>query len=271
MKKIYIHFSVLPLYCLVWLSSYGQNTEPEASLVNPQTTLTWIGNYGTFRLSDKFYWHAELHYRRRESANTLFYGQMAQIYNRHGIKYVPTKNFSATFGGVLRFDFNPNAEDGFESMILEPRLWHEYIWTMPYEHLRIYHRLRFEHRWSRGFAENSDWRFRNRWRYKFLMKIPLNKPNLQPGAFYFSPDVELIMQSGKTISDNTLEDLRIFPTFAYIASPRVTYSAGLMYTTGQTEEAGYIYRERWILRFNVYLNFDFRKGEQKIPETNFYD
>ena len=271
MKKFYKVIFILSALCFAPKMSFAQTIEPEAALVNPQSTLTWIGNYGTFRLSDKFYWHAELHYRRTASDKTPFFGEMAQIYNRHGIKYVPSKNFTATAGGVLRLDFNPNAEEGYESMILEPRIWHEYIWTMPFDHLRIYHRLRFEHRWSRGFENNSDWRFRNRWRYKFLMKIPLNKPKLQPGAFYFSPDVELIMQSGKTITDNALEDLRIFPTFAYIASPRVTYSAGLMYTTGQTEEAGYIYKERWIARFNVYFNFDLRKNTQKIPETNFYD
>lgn len=246
-------------------------SDPDASLVNEQSTLTWIGSYGTFRLSEKWFWHAELHYRREASNKYPFLGQMAQVYNRHGIKYIPTKNFSATAGGVLRLDFNPNADEGFESMIYEPRLWHEYIWTMPFERFRIYHRLRFEHRWSRGFQSEPDWRFRNRWRYKFLMKIPLNKPKLQPGAIYFSPDVELIMQSGRTITDNPVEDLRIFPTFAYIATPRTTYSVGLMYTSGQMEEAGFIYRERWIARFNIYINLDFRKGDQRIPGTNFYD
>lgn len=269
--KFYEIILLLTIFCSANTFIEAQNTKPEASLDNPPRTLTWLGSYGTFRISEKFYWHAELHYRRRASDQTLFYGQMAQIYNRHGIKYVPTKNFSATFGGVLRLDFNPNAEEGFESMVLEPRIWHEYIWTMPFEHLRIYHRIRIEHRWSRGFQKNADWRFRNRWRYKFLMKIPLNKPKLQPGAFYFSPDIELIMQTGKTVTDNTLEDIRIFPTFAYIASPRITYSAGLMYTTGQSSEAGFIYNERWIARLSVYFNFDFRKNAQKIPETNFYD
>lgn len=270
-KKFYTVIYSITVFCFVSTIASAQTTAPEASVVESQSTLAWLGSYGTFRISEKFYWHAELHYRRRASNKTLFYGEMAQIYNRHGIKYVPTKNFSATVGGVLRLDFNPNAQEGYKSMILEPRLWHEYIWTMPFEHLRIYHRLRFEHRWNRGFENNSDWQFRNRWRYKFLMKIPLNKPKLQPGAFYFSPDVELIMQSGKSVTDNTLEDIRIYPTFAYIASPRLTYSAGLMYTSGQSSEAGFIYKERWIARLSVYLNFDFRKNTQKIPETNFYD
>lgn len=248
-----------------------ENSSPKASLVRKAQTQAWVNSYGTFRLSDKWYWHAELHYRRNESNKTLFLGEMAQVYNRHGIKYIPTKNFSATAGGVLRLDFNPNAQQGFNSMILEPRIWHEYIWTMPYQRFRIYHRIRIEHRWKKGFAKGDEYIFGNRWRYKFLMKIPLNKPKLEPGAFYFSPDVELIMQTGSKITDNPLEDLRIFPTFAYIANPRVTYSAGLMYTTGQTSQAGSIYRERYIVKFNVYINLDLRKFSDKIPETSFYD
>lgn len=243
----------------------------EASLLREVQTQAWLGSYGTFRLSDKWYWHGELHYRRNESNNSLFLGEMGQIYNRHGIKYIPTKNFSATLGGVLRLDYNPNAAEGFESLILEPRIWHEYIWTMPFEKFRIYHRIRIEHRWKRSFAQGSEYQFGNRWRYKFLMKIPLNRPKLEPGAFYFSPDVELIMQSGSTITDNPLEDLRIFPTFAYIVNPRFTYSAGVMYTTGQTSQSGATYRERFVLKLNVYINLDLRKFADKIPTTNFYD
>lgn len=253
------------------LESVTQKSEAEEAVFREAETLAWLGTYGTFRLSEKWYWHAELHYRRRESNKHLFLGEMGQVYNRHGIKFIPTKNFSATAGGVLRLDFNPNAQEGFESMILEPRIWHEYIWTMPFERFRIYHRLRLEHRWKRGFGEDSEYKFGNRWRYKFLMKIPLNKPKLEPGAFYFSPDIELIMQSGSTITDNPLEDLRIFPTFAYIANPRVTYSVGLTYTIGQSSEAGFIYRQRWIARFNVYFNFDFRKFDDKIPKTSTFD
>ncbi|GGE41711.1 DUF2490 domain-containing protein [Psychroflexus planctonicus] len=280
--NVFTFCCLLGLLCLVSNSLTAQgigemetalmgDQKSDASVVREAQTQTWFNSYGTFRLTDKWYWHGELHYRRNESNKTLFFGEMAQVYNRHGIKYIPTKNFSATAGGVLRLDFNPNAEEGFNSMILEPRIWHEYIWTMPYERFRIYHRIRIEHRWKKGFEKGDEYVFGNRWRYKFLMKIPLNKPKLQPGAFYFSPDVELIMQTGSKITDNPLEDLRIFPTFAYIANPRVTYSAGLMYTTGQTSQAGYIYRERFIVKFNVYINLDFRKFDDKIPETSFYD
>lgn len=273
MKLRGAYFFALIFICFSSLvfSQEGENSFPDQSILSEPETLTWINSYGTFRISEKWFWHAELHYRMRENDDRNFIGDVAQIYNRHGIKYIPTKNFSATFGGVLRVDFGEQSGDDLQDLILEPRLWHEYIWTMPFERFRVYHRIRIEHRWKRSFAKGSDYEFGNRWRYKFMMKIPLNKPNLQPGAFYFNPDVELIMQTGKGIVDNPVEDLRLYPGIGYIASPRVSYSANMMYTTGQTGQFGGLNRERWIFKFNVYINLDLRKFDDKIPDTRFYE
>lgn len=48
-----------------------------------------------------------MHYRRTEYNDVPYVGRMAQIYNRHGVKYLFSKNFNATVGGVLRLDFTP--------------------------------------------------------------------------------------------------------------------------------------------------------------------
>ncbi|GAA0760361.1 hypothetical protein GCM10009433_19420 [Psychroflexus lacisalsi] len=267
-----IKFSLFFVFIASFVFSQEDNTSfPDQSILNAPETLTWINSYGTFRLSEKWFWHGELHYRMRENDSRNFIGDVAQVYNRHGIQYIPNKSFKFTLGGVLRVDFGDQSGDAFEKIRLEPRIWHEYQWIMPYERFRIYHRIRIEHRWKKSFQKGSEYVFGNRWRYKFMMKIPLNKPKLQPGAFYFNPDVELIMQSGKSIVDNPIEDLRFYPGIGYIASPRVSYSANMMYTTGQSGIDGGIYRERWIFKFNVYINLDLRKFDDKIPETRFYD
>jgi hypothetical protein len=103
------------------------------------------------------------------------------------------------------------------------------------------------------------------------MKIPLNKPTLSPGAVYFSPDVELIMQSGNPVIDSPMEDLRIYPIIGYIHSPRVGYSTGLMYTMGQNLGNGGNFRQRLILRFNCYISMDFRSLEDRVPASKFFD
>ncbi len=266
---------ILRLFVILMVTYHAHAQEgttefPDESILAEPETLTWFNNYANFRISDKWFWHGEVHFRFRENENINFIGDIAQIYNRHGIKYIPNKKFKVTFGGVLRVDFGDQTGDEFEDIRLEPRIWHEYLWMMPFEHLRVYHRIRIEHRWKKKFKKGSEYVFNNRWRYKFMMKIPLNKPKLQPGAFYFNPDVELILQSGKGIVDNPIEDLRLYPGIGYIASPRMSYSANMMYTTGQSGDFGGVYRQRWIFKFNVYINLDLRKFDDKIPDTSFY-
>jgi len=243
---------------------------PESSVFEDPETSLWLGGYGTFRLSEKFFWHGELHYRRSGYEGTPFLGRMGQIYNRHGLKWIPNKKFKAIVGGVLRLNFTPDpGNDDFEHIVLEPRIWHEYTFVMPFSRFYIYHRLRFEHRWSRRNLPGDEYIYRNRYRYKFLMKIPLNSRELQPGTWYFSPDIELIMQSGSPVIDSPLEDLRIFPTLSYIYSPQFTFSGGLMYTTGQELNNGAVFRQRWIPRLNVYMSLDFRKIDERVPEVRF--
>ena len=232
----------------------------------------WLGSYNKFRVSDKIFWRAEFHYRRGGYEGTPYIGRMAQIYNRHAISYIVNPTFNVSLGAVLRLDFTPDPEDeGLEYVVPEPRIWHEYLFVMPWPRFKMFHRIRIEHRWSRTNDKDSEWIYRDRWRYKFYMTIPLNRPNLVPGAFFFNPDVEIIMQSGKAIVDSPMEDLRIYPSFGYIFSTSVTYTAGLMYTTGQNNNNGSQYRQRFVIRINAYVSLDFRKQERKVPSIRLTD
>lgn len=245
--------------------SYSGFKTPEHSL--------WLGSYMNFRLSEKFFWAGEFHYRRTEYDGVKYVGRTAQIYNRHGIKFVPSKKFSTTVGGVLRINFTPQPDnEEYNFTVLEPRLWHEYVFAMPFERFMVYHRLRFEHRWSKSNKVGGEFVFRNRYRYKFLMKIPLNNRTLTTKTLYFSPDVELIMQSGSSVPFEPMEDLRLYPHLGYIFNPRIGGSMGMMYTSGQQMDIGdFYYRQRWILRFNIYISLDFRKFEAKVPPINLTD
>ncbi len=234
--------------------------------------LLWMGSYNQFRLSDKFFWRAEFHYRRTGTDEVPVAGRMAQIYNRHAIMYLPSPNFNASFGVVLRLDFtNRPADDMFERVVPEPRFWQEFMWVIPNPRFQIFHRVRTEQRWSRNNNVDSDWIFRYRWRYKFFMKIPLNSQRLGPGVIFANPDVEIIMQSGRTVGASSFEDLRLYPSLGYIHSARVTYTAGIMYTTGQRLSDPFSYRQRWVIRLNAYVNLDFRREQKKLPSIRFSD
>lgn len=249
------------------------NYDGSYDLLRKPTTSLWTGSYMNFRFTDKIIWAGELHYRRTQHNNIPYVGRIAQIYNRHGIKYLFSKNFNATVGGVLRLDFTPEPGNAnFKTVVLEPRFWHEYVFAQPFYRGMIYHRLRFEHRWSRPNDIGATYNFRNRYRYKFLIKYPLNTPKLMNKSLYIAPDVEIIMQSGKSVPLSPMEDLRFYPHIGYIYNPRIGFSTGMMYTLGQSFDMGdFDYRQRWIYRINAYISLDWRKFEDKLLPINIAD
>lgn len=256
---------------------------PSANFEGPNT-LVWKGTYSTIRIGERLYWEAQHHYRRGAHDGVPWIGRMTQIYNRHALTYKFSKNFIFTLGPVLRINFTPEpGNDDFRTTTLEPRVWHQYAFPLNTlignRQVVIQHRLRFEHRWNRSNLRGSEFIYRDRYRYRFTMKMPMGKKQLQPNTWYLMPlNVEIIMQSGREVVDAPFEDLRIYPAVGYIFSTKVAYSIGMMYTTGQRRPdfnnnvmRGEQYRQRWILRANLWWTPDFRKFKDKVPDIGIMD
>lgn len=265
-------WGILALIFLLGTSLRGQ-MGPD-SRVEELGTGTWFNFYSKFRLTDDLFWIAQFHFRRVETERTPWIGQMSKIYNRHALNYMFSPRFNVSLGGVLRVEYNDRSlgeNPGFERTVLEPRIWHQYHFAMPFERFMVYHRLRIEHRWKRGFRKGDSYDLRHRWRYMISAKIPVNKPSLEPGAIYLNPDVELIMQNGQGVGGSPLEDLRLIPLVGYIHNPRVSFALGPMYTTGQRIDDPFAYKRRWILRFHTYISLDFRSIEKRLPDVRRVD
>lgn len=260
-------FTVLLLTAFSTLAQF-----PDEISVQSPTTWMWAGSYGMIRLGKRTYWDAQFHYRTINTLETQYVGRLAQIYNRHAINYRFTDNFRAAVGGVLRLNFAADRIDENTKYIRpEPRIWHEYVFAMPFGRVTAYHRLRIEHRWSIGNNVNAEWLYRDRWRYKFFLMVPINKPKLEPGVWYFAPDIEIITQTGKDARSSFMEDLRFYPQIGYIANPRLKYGAAMMYTLGQSLNNPFNISSRWVLRLNVYWAVDARSFEEKIPISKYFD
>ncbi|GGG45333.1 hypothetical protein GCM10011414_13610 [Croceivirga lutea] len=255
------------------LTTYAQDkTElPEEAVYKDPKTKVWLNTYGNIRISKRLFWDAQTHFRFEETKNTPFLGQVGQIYNRHAIGYIYSKKVSFRAGGVVRINFNTDESSTDRNVVPEWRIWHQYQFAQPVYTAMIYHRIRIEHRWTQGFAENSEYIFRNRWRYMFRAKIPLTGHKLEPKTFYVSPEAELIMQSGKAVVASPMEDLRLTTTIGYILTPRLTFAAGAMYSQGQDLANGGFYKQNWTLRFHMYYSPDFRKVKNKLPAIHFDD
>ncbi|OQD43226.1 hypothetical protein BUL40_05145 [Croceivirga radicis] len=244
---------------------------PKESKYKDPTSKVWVNTYGKIRIGKRFFWDAQTHFRFQETEATPFVGQVAQIYNRHALGYIYNKKVNFSLGGVLRVNFNTDEDSIDRNVVPEWRIWHQYQFAMPLYSAMIYHRIRIEHRWTQGFAEDSEYIFRNRWRYMFRAKIPLNSHKLEPKTLYVSPEAELIMQSGKAVVASPMEDLRLTTTVGYILTPRLTVAAGLMYSQGQALENGGEYKQAWTMRFHMYYSPDFRRVRKKLPDIHLDD
>ena len=249
---------------------WGQDRElPDNSQFKEPKSRLWINTYGNIRLSNKFFWVAQTHFRFQERDDRPFAGQIAQVYNRHAISYLFSKKFNVSLGGVLRVNFNTDEVlEKERPAVPEWRIWHEYLFAVPMHRMNFYHRIRIEHRWSKDFKEGSSYIFRNRWRYMASAKIPINKPKLGPKAFYIGPEAELIMQSGKSVINSPMEDLRLHTSFGYIIKPQLTVATGLMYSMGQELKNGDYYNQKWTIRLHVYFSPDLRKVWKRLPSVN---
>ncbi len=266
------HHKIALLFILMLYSGIaevkGQDARPTESVIEEPLTLFWFNTYGNIRLSNRIFWIAQTHFRFQETADTKFAGQIAQIYNRHALSYLFSKSFNVSLGGVLRINYNTNPESAGQNSVPEWRIWHQYKFAMPISRVMIYHRLRIEHRWSKGFSEDSEYIFRNRWRYMFRVRIPLNKPKLGPETFYIAPEAEIIMQSGKAVVDSPMEDLRLHTSLGYIINPRLTVATGFMYSIGQELADGAFYKQKYALRLHLYFSPDLRKVKYKLPSIH---
>ncbi len=243
------------------------NTAQDETEFRDLRTRYWLNTYGNIRLNKKFFWVAQTHFRFTDNDEMPFVGQMSQIYNRHGLGYIVNNNFNVTLGGVVRLNFNSNSD----VVLPEYRIWHQYQFTNFFYNSVIYHRFRIEHRWSKGFGGDDEYIFRNRWRYMFRVKIPLNNQEITSDTWYLGPEAELIMQSGRDVVGSPMEDLRLHTSLGYIFNPRLTAAIGGMYAFGQTLNNPDVFNQSWTIRMHLYFSPDLRKAKSKIPEVHFRD
>jgi len=104
-------FSIsLYVFCLFFVEKLNAQEDieilPENAEFKDLTTKYWVNTYGNIRLSEKFFWVAQTHFRFEETEATPFVGQIGQLYNRHALGYIFSKKINFSLGGVLRVNFN---------------------------------------------------------------------------------------------------------------------------------------------------------------------
>lgn len=258
----------LAILLLAFCTHINAQEGPE---VNLEETGIWNGLYMKVRLSERFGYYGEHHYRSRNAMDdvTSFVGRPRQIYNRAGLNVYINDYFEFVVGPTMVVNYSPDpGNDLYESYTLEHRIWHQWLFRMPtMGRVKMYHQFRFEHRWKKDNDVGADYDYTNRYRYKMFMYIPINKRKIEKNTLYFSPSAEIFMHSGPSIGFNPFEDFRTYNGFGYVVNNNITLFAGHMWTLGQ-KSSGYQYKTSHIFRFNVFIGLDVRKKGGSIPKIN---
>jgi len=216
------------------------------------TSGLWLGTYTKYKLSDKWFYYGEYHYRRRND----FIRDMAQIYLRFGATYRHSDAFELTGGVVtpIYWATNQQAPD-IDKVVMQYRFWEQMLFVQHLERSKIYHQLRFEQRWARKYQIGSPYKLTHRFRYKFSTYIPINNHHLVPGTYFASLYDEIFIQAGKSIQYNYFEDNRLFLGLGYVLNENIQLQAGYMWSF---RHAGgpYKYEHRHIPRVSFYHSLD---------------
>lgn len=172
MSSVRIFTLALLLSVAASLSVKAQNNKVGtfgiATIVLPGDSLHHWGGY------------VELQGRGDKVMSDFFYYE-----TKAGLSYDITKDFVALIG-TGRYVTNDNPE--FLSKATEFRLWEQMTVNQFLYRLKIEHRYRVEQRWVNGY-------YRNRFRYRLNMFVPLNHIKIDPKTWFISVYDEVFLNN----------------------------------------------------------------------------
>ncbi len=165
-------------------------------------------------LSEKWSVFNELQLRSHSFYNDHFYYEV-----KGGVSYAINKNFSVILGTGKYITYTVG--DNFTKPITsnETRLWQQLTMSQYLRRLKLEHRYRIEQRW---YSNNT---YKNRFRYRLMAALPLNKEKIGPKTFYLASFDEIFL----TNKTPYFERNRFFFGFGYQFNKHVTVQPGYLY------------------------------------------
>ncbi len=210
-----------------------------------EETGNWMMYFGANKVSDKFSIHTETQYRN----HTIAPNNIEQLLLRTGLNYHFSKNAFVTAGYayIAGHQFgskqtNPESE--------EHRVWQQFILINNIGRVKFEHRYRVEQRWVND-------KYLNRFRYRLMLFIPLNKPKIEKGAFFLGLYNEIFVNDKKTFFDRN----RIYSALGYQFHKTASVQAGMLQQQVSNFSKNY-------LQFALIFNPDFRKKEALLTASS---
>jgi hypothetical protein len=172
MAKYKLHALILLAFLFITFSASAQNNKTGtfgiATIVLPGDSVHKWGGY------------AEL-----QTRSDKMFGQFFYYETKAGISYDLDRNFTALLG-TGRYVTNDNPEN--LKVATEFRLWEQMVINQFLYRVKLEHRYRIEQRWVGGI-------YRNRFRYRLNMFVPLNNTKIVAKTFFVSIYDEIFLNN----------------------------------------------------------------------------
>jgi len=151
-RKLFLIFLITP-------QILSAQTNPEEKLGN------WWMYFGTHQINEKFSIHYETQLRNYEILNNFF-----QLLPRAGVNYHIADNSIIT-AGYAWIPTQPTIGEGWNNeLVIENRIWEQFILRNKVNNIKFRHRYRLEQRWVKSAGVSA---YKNRARYMLSVRIPL--------------------------------------------------------------------------------------------------
>jgi len=220
-------------FAIFVLSSLYQSSNAQADRFGQ-----WAMYFGQNRISDKLSIHSEFQFRSHEI--TGFNAEQLMI--RTGLNYHFQSNAFATAGYAFIPSYTYDSPQS-EPEIKEHRIWQQLITTQQLGRVKFEHRYRIEQRWV-----NDD--YGNRFRYRLMAFLPLNKERIETGTLFLSAYDEIFVNAEKTFFDRN----RLYAALGYQLNQESNVQLGWLRQA--LNNSG-----KYYLQISMIYNPDFRKEE----------
>lgn len=202
----------------------------------PAETGSWLMYFGLNRISDNFSIHTEVQYRN----HTALPVNAEQLLLRTGLNYHLSNDALVTAGYAYVPSYTFESEQSAPEVV-EHRIWQQLIMYNKLGRIKFEHRYRVEQRWV-----NDD--YKNRFRYRAMAFIPLNKPVMEPKTVFLGIYDELFINATSDFFDRN----RLYGAIGYQFNRSTQLQAGLLHQ--QLSGFG-----KYYLQLAFIYNPDFRK------------
>lgn len=216
----------------------------------------WIGYFNQTRLTDKFGFWLDVHYRQTDH----FIDRPFQFLFRPAATWFIKDNLRFNLGYAY---VNHFPAKGLNTSRPEHRIWQQIWWSQKYSGLNTLQWLRLEERYNRKIANDvlqDGYTFTYRLRYNLAFFIPLKGKALVAKTPFIAVVNEVFLNFGKRVTYNTFDQNRFFVGFGYQFTSQLNAQLGYM-NVFQQNASGNDYFSTDAIRLSVFHNLDLRNKE----------